>query len=537
VIPLSRESGYDFLVIGSGIAGLTFALEAARLGTVVIITKKSRAESNTNYAQGGIAAVLSPDDSFPLHINDTLNAGVGLCHADAVAVLVSEGPDRVRELINRGVEFTRDAGRLDLGLEGGHSARRIVHAHDHSGSEIERALLHAISAEPNITVLEHHLAVELITQHHESRGMRTGEKVRCSGAYVLDPASGRVKKFLSRFTAICSGGLGQVYLHTTNPTIATGDGVAMAYRAGASIANMEFIQFHPTSLYNSGSPAFLISEAIRGFGAVLRSVKGEQFMTQYDPRGDLAPRDIVARGIDAELKKSGAEYVHLDLTHLSPDAVRAGFPHIHDTCLEKYRLDITREPIPVVPAAHYSCGGIVTDLAGRSTIDNLYALGEVAMTGVHGANRLASNSLLEALVFAHRAAHDVAERLPGRSGSLPDVPEWDDSGTFDPEEWVLIEHNRREIQQTLWDYVGIIRSTLRLERAARRINLVREEIEAFYRRTKVVGGLIELRNLATVADLIVRSALLRKESRGLHFVTDYPSMSDAWKHDTVLPVF
>ncbi|HLF14005.1 MAG TPA: L-aspartate oxidase [Bacteroidota bacterium] len=534
---MAAEREYDYLVIGSGIAGLTFALDAARNGSVLIITKKSRAESNTNYAQGGIAAVLSPGDSFDLHINDTLNAGVGLCHREAVEALVREGPDRVRELIGRGVEFTRDAGRLDLGLEGGHSARRIVHAHDRSGSEIERALLHAVSAEGNITVLEHHLAVELITQHHEKGGRKPGENIRCSGAYVLDAERAKVRKFLSSFTVICSGGLGQVYLHTTNPTIATGDGVAMAYRAGASVANMEFIQFHPTSLYNSGSPAFLISEAIRGFGGILRSVRGEEFMTRHDPRGHLAPRDIVARGIDAELKKTGTEFVHLDLTHLGADAVRSNFPHIHETCLTKFKLDITREPIPVVPAAHYSCGGIVTDLRGRTTIDNLYALGEVAMTGVHGANRLASNSLLEALVFAQRAIRDTAGRLPGRSGPMPEVPEWDDSGTFDPEEWVLIEHNRKEIQQTMWDYVGIIRSTLRLERALRRLNLVRDEIEAFYRRTRVVEGLIELRNLATVADLIVKSALMRKESRGLHYVTDYPAMSDAWKHDTVLPAF
>lgn len=526
---------YDFIVIGSGIAGLTFAIGAARLGSVLIITKKSRAESNTNYAQGGIAAVLSPEDSYDLHIGDTLNAGVGLCHRDAVEILVREGPGRVKELIALGVEFTGSAGGLDLGLEGGHSANRIVHARDKSGSEIERALLHAVAADPNIRVLEHHLAVELITQHHERGGRRPGEAVRCRGAYVLDEEHGIVRKFHSRVTVICSGGVGQVYLHTTNPTIATGDGLAMAYRAGASVANMEFIQFHPTALYNSGSPAFLISEAIRGFGGVLRNSRGEEFMRAHDPRGQLAPRDIVARGIDAELKKTGEAFVHLDLTHLDPGAVRTSFPHIYETCLGRYKLDITREPIPVVPAAHYSCGGIVTDLNGRTTIDNLYALGEVAMTGVHGANRLASNSLLEALVFANRAVAEIADRYPGLAGDIPDVPEWDDSGTFDPEEWVLIEHNRREIQQTMWDYVGIIRSTLRLGRALRRVNLVRDEIEGFYRRTRVVSGLIELRNLATVADLIVRSALHRKESRGLHYVTDHPEMSDDWVRDTILP--
>jgi L-aspartate oxidase len=534
---MARARDYDFLVIGSGIAGLTFALEAAKLGTVLIITKKSSAESNTNYAQGGIAAVLSPTDSFEAHIADTLNAGVGLCHADAVDVLVREGPDRVRELIGRGVAFTSDAGRLDLGLEGGHSAHRIVHARDRSGSEIERALLHAVSAEPSITVLEHHLAVELITQHHEPGGRRAGEPVRCSGAYVLDAGTGKVRKFLTRFTVLCSGGLGQVYLHTTNPPIATGDGVAMAHRAGASVGNMEFIQFHPTSLYNSGSPAFLISEAIRGFGAVLRNVRGEEFMTRYDPRGHLAPRDIVARGIDAELKRSGSEYVHLDLTHMPAESVRTSFPHIHETCLTKFKIDITREPIPVVPAAHYSCGGVVTDLQGRTTIDNLYALGEVAMTGVHGANRLASNSLLEAVVFAHRAVGDIGGRMESVGAAAPDVPAWDDSGTFDAAEWVLIAHNRREIQQTMWDYVGIIRSTLRLERALWRIKMIGEEIEAFYRKTRVVEGVIELRNLATVADIIVRCALARKESRGLHYVTDHPTMSEEWRRDTVLQGF
>jgi L-aspartate oxidase len=347
-----------------------------------------------------------------------------------------------------------------------------------------------------------------------------------------------VKSFLAPLTILCSGGAGQAYLHTTNPPIATGDGVAMAYRAGATIANMEFIQFHPTTLHHSGSPAFLISEAIRGFGAVLRTASGEEFMQRYDPRGSLAPRDIVARAIDTELKRRGDPYVLLDLRHLDPAQVRERFPNIYETCLAKYRLDITREPVPVVPAAHYSCGGVLTDLNGRTSIGQLYACGEVAMTGVHGANRLASNSLLEAVVFSHRAYLDAREQLKKRASGLPSVPDWDESGTFDAEEWVLIEHDRTEIQQIMWDYVGIVRSDSRLERARRRLRLITDEIEEFYKRTKVVEGLIELRNLATVATLIVRCAITRKESRGLHFTTDYPGRDDEhWCRDTLLSLW
>jgi L-aspartate oxidase len=515
----------DYLVIGSGIAGLMFALKASKTGTVSIITKKEKAESNTNYAQGGIASVVATNDSFNLHYQDTLNAGVGLCHTDAVELLVKEGPERIQELIDIGAEFTYKDGQLDLGREGGHSRHRIVHAQDRSGPEVERALLHAVARQPNITVYENHLAVDLITEHHLGKLVSKNTPIHCWGAYVLDVKNNAVKQFLARITVVCTGGLGHVYLHTTNPSIATGDGVAMAYRAGALIGNMEFIQFHPTTLFDSGSPVFLISEAIRGFGGMLKTKDGEEFMHRYDDQGSLAPRDIVARAIDTELKKRGDDYVILDLRHLPAEEIKKEFPYIYNTCIEKYKLDITREPIPVVPAAHYSCGGIVTDLDGKTSIQGMYACGEAAMTGVHGANRLASNSLLEAVVFSHRASKESAREIK-MLDTPPAIPSWDYSGTFDPEEWVLIEHDRKEIQQIMWDYVGIVRSNLRLERALRRLDLIVSEIENFYKKTTVVEGLIELRNLATVANLIVRSARKRKESRGLHFNTDYPERSD-----------
>ncbi|WP_140945611.1 L-aspartate oxidase [Candidatus Thermokryptus mobilis] len=527
----------DFLVIGSGIAGLFYALKVADYGQVAIITKKEKAESNTNYAQGGIASVFSPDDSYELHIQDTLNAGAGLCKREAVELMVREGPRKVEELMKIGVEFTRTQnGRLDLGMEGGHSRRRIVHAKDLTGREIERALLEKVASHPNVKIFEHHVAIDLITEHHLV-GIDKSKKIdniHCWGVYALDSKTGEVKKFLSKVTLLATGGLGQVYLHTTNPLIATGDGVAMAYRAGAKIGNMEFIQFHPTTLYNSGSPVFLISEAVRGFGGILRTKQGEDFMKKYDPRGSLAPRDIVARAIDAELKKSGDEYVYLDLTHLNPDSVKDRFPHIYEKCLE-FKIDITREPIPVVPAAHYSCGGVVTDLWGRTSIVGLYAAGEVAMTGVHGANRLASNSLLEALVFSERAAIDSVKFVRENFFKFPNIPDWIDTGIFNTEEWVLISHDKREIQQLMWDYVGIVRSTLRLERAKRRIELIADEIEEFYKKTKVTAEILELRNLAIVALLIIRSALMRKESRGLHFTTDYPERDDKnWLKDTII---
>ena len=528
---------FDVLVIGTGIAGLSYALKAARFGSVAIVTKKQRAESNTNYAQGGVAAVMSQVDSFSSHVRDTLGTGLGLSHQDAVETMIREGPDRLRELIDIGAQFTYTDGHLDLGREGGHSANRIVHARDFTGREIERALLHAVSTNPNIRIFEDHVALEIITEHHvrTSPAVRPTGPIHCWGAYVLHSLERRVDTFLARLVMLATGGLGQVYLHTTNPPIATGDGVAMACRAGAMIANMEFIQFHPTTLFNSGSPSFLISEAVRGFGGVLRAKDGDEFMHQYDPRKELAPRDIVAYAIDTELKKRGDEYVLLDLRHLPAAQVRDKFPHIYTTCLEKYKLDITSEPIPVVPAAHYSCGGVMTDIDGRTNIAGLFASGEVSMTGVHGANRLASNSLLEALVFSDRAVRAGEAQLRENPRDVPAVGPWDDSGTLNSEEWILIEHNRREIQQIMWDYVGIIRSDLRLDRALRRMELIRDEVEDFYKRTKVTEGLIELRNLAQCALLIIRCARMRKESRGLHVTTDYRDRDDAnFLRDTIL---
>lgn len=525
----------DFLVIGSGIAGLSYALKVAEFGTVAIVTKKEKAESNTNYAQGGIAAVVSTDDNFEHHINDTMKAGAYLCHKDIVELVVKEGPERINELIQFGVQFTQNGKGLDLGKEGGHSHHRIVHAADLTGKEIERALLAKIAATPSIKIYENHISIDLITEHHlfgtEKQSL---DSTHCWGAYVLDAEKNIVKTFLASTTLLATGGAGQVYLHTTNPLIATADGIAMAYRAGAKIANMEFIQFHPTSLFNSGSPSFLISEAVRGFGAILRNKNGEDFMKKYDPQGSLAPRDIVARAIDTELKRSGDECVFLDLRHLKEEAIKEHFPNIYERCL-KFGIEITQQLIPVVPAAHYSCGGVVTDKNGATSIRGLYAVGEVSMTGLHGANRLASNSLLEAVVFSHRAAETIQKNNQHKTSIPSNIPDWDDSGTNNSEEWILVSHNRKEIQQLMWDYVGIVRSNHRLERANRRIGLILEEVKDFYNRTKVSEGLIELRNIVCVAELIIRSALTRKESRGLHYTTDYQNTDDInWLKDTVI---
>jgi L-aspartate oxidase len=516
----------DFLVIGSGIAGLCFAIEASQSGTVVIITKKKNYDSNTNYAQGGIASVFDDTDSFEGHKADTLKAGVGLCNEKAVDILVHEGPGRIRQLIEWGARFTYDKEKkLDLGREGGHSHNRIVHARDLTGHEVERALLAKIDQNPNIRVLEDHTAVDLLTGHQ----LGEASDNTCYGAYILDNETEEISLYKAKITMIASGGAGRVYLHTTNPDIATGDGIAMAYRAGALIADMEFMQFHPTALYSPGSTgrSFLISEAVRGEGAILQNARGERFMEDVHPLKDLAPRDIVARAIDRELKRSGDACVYLDISFKPRSFLKERFPTIYEHCLT-CGIDMAKEPIPVVPAAHYLCGGIITDLTGRTSLKRLFAAGEAACTGVHGANRLASNSLLEALVFGMRAAEAakafVAEK--GDSIRIPVFPGWNKEGTFHLEEWVLIQHNIDEIRRLMWDYVGIVRTNLRIKRALSRMTFLEGEILDYYRRSTVSSGLVGLRNLSTIAMLIINGAIERKESRGLHYNTDYPEMAD-----------
>jgi L-aspartate oxidase len=538
----TQELQFDFLVIGSGLAGLSYALKAAEHGSVAIITKKDRAESNTNYSQGGIAAVVAPLDAFELHMSDTFNAGGGICHEDTVGMMVREGPARIEDLIRWGTAFTQaSAGdpakyRYDLGREGGHSINRILHAGDITGREVERALLVAVKNNPRITVYEDHMAIDLFTEHQQ--GQKYEEQtdwIHCWGAYVLDIETRMVKVFLAKATLLASGGCGQVYKNTTNPDIATGDGIAMAYRAGAMLANLEFMQFHPTALFHPKGKSFLISEAVRGFGGILRTADGTAFMPGYHDMKDLAPRDIVARAIDAELKKSGDDCVFLDITHLNSEKVRHRFPNIYEKCLT-LNIDIAKEAIPVVPAAHYMCGGVVTDADGRTSISGLFACGEVACTGVHGANRLASNSLLEALVFSHRAFESSTAYVKTLNDfKLPAIPSWSDAGTSNHEEWVLVAHDRGEVTSIMTDYVGIVRSDLRLERALRRILAIAKEVEDFYKRTKISAGLLELRNLVAVAQLVVRCARYRKESRGLHYTTDYPERDDVnWKKDTIM---
>ncbi|MDR9415022.1 MAG: L-aspartate oxidase [Gracilimonas sp.] len=521
---MSKKHSYDFLVIGSGIAGLTFALKAAKHGKVAIVTKKEMMEANTAYAQGGIAGVLTKHDSFQKHIDDTLEAGAGLCDRKAVELVVQEGPRLIQELIDHGVQFTQKNGELDLGREGGHSENRIVHAADATGYEIISVMVEKVSNHPNITIFEHHFAMELLTEHHLGMKVKSLDTIHCFGAYVLNEAENEVLRMLAKVTILAAGGAGMVYQHTTNPSVATGDGIAMAYRAKAKIENMEFVQFHPTSLAIPEAGSFLISEAVRGAGGILRNKAGEAFMKHYDERKELAPRDIVARAIDDQLKKRGDDHVFLDVTHLDTEKVKDEFPTIYETCL-KYGVDITTDQIPVVPATHYTCGGVKTDLNGRTTIKNLYACGEVACTGLHGANRLASNSLLESLVFADQAYKDSLPKIDDLI-FRQDIPTWDESGTVNTEEWVLVSHNLQELRQVMWNYVGIVRSNLRLERAMRRTELLFEETEDFYHRTKVNVPLCELRNLVCVGYLIVRSAIQRKESRGLHYTTDYPNRSE-----------
>ena len=511
---------FDFLVIGSGLAGLSFALKAAEFGTVAVVTKREIMEANTRYAQGGISGVMDGDsDSFDKHVNDTLVAGAGLCDREAVERMVKEAPRLIQELMEYGVNFTQQNGKLHLGREGGHSEHRVVHADDATGQEVENVMVSKVKNHPNIEVFEHHFAMELLTEHHLGKKVKYLKQINCFGGYVLEEATEKVHTMLAKVTILAAGGAGQVYQYTTNPDIATGDGIAMAYRAKAKISNMEFVQFHPTSLNIPEADSFLISEALRGHGAILRNADGVAFMEKYDERKELAPRDIVARAIDDQLKKRGDKSVYLDVTHLDAEETKSAFPNIYETCL-KYGIDITRQWIPVVPAAHYFCGGIETDLYGRTSINRLFACGETACTGVHGANRLASNSLLEALYFADQSVMK-ASGLINALDYQEDIPEWDESGTLNNNEWVLISHNREELQQVMWDYVGIVRSDLRLQRAIRRQTLLYEEVEDFYSRTRVNIPLCELRNLISIAYLIITAAMNRKESCGLHYNIDY----------------
>jgi L-aspartate oxidase len=515
-------TNYDVLVVGSGIAGLSFALKLAAQGRrVAILTKKDRAESNTNYAQGGIAAVTSRTDDFNSHVRDTLECGDGLCREDVVRAIVEDAPPRIHELAEMGVNFTTKAGGgYDLGKEGGHSERRILHVKDVTGRAIEEALLHATATSPNITTLEHFFAIDLITRGKLARGKTTAPD-QVLGLYALDVRAGRVLTFRAPAVLLATGGVGQVYQFSTNPDIATGDGLAMAYRAGVAVTDLEFIQFHPTALYTTSHERFLISEAVRGEGAVLRNAAGAAFMKNYHPRADLAPRDIVARAIDAEMKRSGARHVWLDLTRFPPGLAREHFPNIAATCA-RHGIDVETQMIPVVPAAHYLCGGVPTNLRAETSLPGLYACGEVACTGLHGANRLASNSLLEAVVLAHRGALAVGEYLAINHASNLPLPDWVDGSAQDPDERVVLTHNSAELKQAMWDYVGIVRTTKRLQRARTRLEVLAREIDEYYWNFKVEPRLLELRNLILVAGLIVDCALQRHESRGLHYILDYP---------------
>ena len=526
----------DFLVIGSGIGGLSYALKVSEFGDVVVITKKKDSESNTNYAQGGIAAVMSADDSFEAHIQDTLKAGDGLCKEEVVRKVVEAGPKCIEELFKIGVKFTKRGKEFDLGREGGHSKNRVAHVKDFTGREIESSLLRAVKEKKNIHLYENHIGIDLITTRNIERPPKTSsEGNQCFGAYVLDIDKDRIETFVSKVTLLATGGAGRAYLYTTNPSIATGDGVAMAYRANARIANMEFIQFHPTSLYHPQGESFLISETVRGEGGRLRLKDGNTFMEKYHPLKELAARDVVARAIDSELKKSGEPCVYLDVTHLDSEFVKKRFPNIYNKCLT-LGIDITKEWIPVVPAAHYMCGGVMTNPLGKTDIEKLYACGEVSMTGMHGANRLASNSLLGAVAFADFAFQSSQKTFEKeKKKKFPKVTDWSLEGTFDSKEWVIISHDKKEIQSFMWDYVGIVRSDIRLAKAKSRIEMLLSEIEDFFQQNPVKDDVIELRNIATVAELVILSALTRKESRGLHYNIDYPKKDDLnWEKDTIL---
>jgi L-aspartate oxidase len=515
---------HDFLILGSGIAGLLSAHKLSALGAVAVVTKKEAMESNTNYAQGGIAAVIGAVDSFESHVQDTLTAGAGLCDEAVVRLAVEEGPARIRELQELGVRFSENAAKIDLGLEAGHSQRRILHAGDITGQEIERALLKACRANPRIEFFENHIAVDLI---------RDGSG-RCTGAYVMDRTSSEIRTFTAEATVLATGGAGKVYLYTSNPDIATGDGMAMAYRAGAPLANLEFVQFHPTCLYHPKAKSFLLSEALRGEGGRLLLRDGSPFMQRYHPKRELAPRDIVARAIDSELKRTGSECVYLDMRHQSREYLLSRFPNIYEK-VKSFGIDMACEPIPVVPAAHFFCGGVRTDTNGATDIPRLFAVGETAQTGLHGANRLASNSLLEGCVFAHRIYLHVKGAKPSWS-SLADSPppDWNPGRAVQSDEAVLIPQNWDEIRRTMWNYVGIVRSDKRLERALRRMELLNGEIEEYYWDFLLTPDLIELRNIAVVATAVIKSAMARKESRGLHYTLDYPEPLESARRDTVI---
>lgn len=525
---MNKHFLHDVLVIGSGAAGLTLALSLARHAKVAVLSKTQINHGSTWFAQGGIAAVLDDQDSIDAHVADTLVAGAGLCHEDAVRFTVANSKAAIEWLINQGVSFTRENGSSDYHLtqEGGHSHRRIIHSADATGQAVHSTLIEQVQQQANIQVFEHHVAVNLITQADAN-----SRKLRCTGAYVLDSKSDRVDVFQAKVVVLATGGASKVYLYTSNPDSASGDGIAMAWRAGCRVANMEFNQFHPTCLYHPKAKNFLITEALRGEGAYLRLPSGERFMPRFDERAELAPRDIVARAIDHEIKRLGCDCVYLDISHKSPEFIAEHFPTVKARCME-FGIDITREPIPVVPAAHYTCGGVVVDNAGRTDLKHLYAIGETSFTGLHGANRMASNSLLECIVYAQSAAQDILAKLA--SIDTPETsPQWDDSRVRDSDEDVVISHNWDELRRFMWDYVGIVRTHKRLERATHRIKLLQKEITEYYTHYTVGSDLIELRNLATVAELIIRSAHQRKESRGLHYSLDYPDKSSIAR-DTIL---
>ncbi len=529
----AKQIESDVLIIGGGAAGLTLALKLADSLSIRLISKGILREGSTLYAQGGIAAVNAPDDSLNSHIDDTINAGAGLCDPAAVRLTVEHAAENIQWLIDRGISFTRNTsgspqGEYHLTREGGHSHRRVFHATDATGKAIETTLEQGILAHPNIQIDEQHIAVDLITTHKLGQ---SGEN-RCLGAYILDRGNNQVDVYRARFVIFATGGTSKVYLYTSNPDTATGDGIAMAWRAGCRVANMEFNQFHPTCLYHPNAKSFLITEALRGEGGKLCLPDGSRFMDGYDPRAELAPRDIVARAIDHEMKRLGCDNVFLDISHKPADFITRHFPTIHQRCLE-LGIDITREPIPVVPAAHYTCGGIMTDLHGQTDIANLYAIGETAFTGLHGANRMASNSLLECLVFAQVASKHILGRQQ-QPGMSAEVPDWDESRVTDSDEEIVVHHNWDEVRRMMWDYVGIVRSDKRLQRSQRRVDMLEREIDEYYGNFRVTNDLLELRNLVVVADLIIRSAISRKESRGLHYNLDYPQTDPRLNKNTVL---